>query len=109
MKRTYILALSLLIAISAFAVTINDAKALYNNGEYENALKAFKELYAKNAKSAKDANINNYIGLCLYNLGEYEQAIPYFTTAQAKSIPESTCRSLPTSCVVAKWARWATG
>ena len=90
MKRTYILALSLLIAISAFAVTINDAKALYNNGEYENALKAFKELYAKNAKSAKDANINNYIGLCLYNLGEYEQAIPYFTTAQAKSIPEAS-------------------
>ena len=90
MKRTYIFALTLSIAISAFSITLNDAKALYNNGEYEKALQAFKELLAKNSKSAKDANLNNYAGLCLYNLGEYDQSIPYFTIAESKSIPDAS-------------------
>ena len=90
MKRTYIFALTLSIAISAFSITLNDAKALYNSGEYEKALQAFKELLAKNSKSAKDANLNNYAGLCLYNLGEYDQSIPYFTIAESKSIPDAS-------------------
>ncbi|MBR5331813.1 MAG: tetratricopeptide repeat protein [Muribaculaceae bacterium] len=90
MKRTYILALTLLVAICAFSVTLNDAKALYNNEEYDKALQAFKELLAKNSKSAKDANLNNYVGLCLYNLGEYDLSIPYFTLAESKSVPDAS-------------------
>lgn len=87
MTKIYTFLAAILIAISANAVNLNEAKALYNNGEYSEALSAFKTLLAK---SSKDANLNNYAGLCLYNLGEYEQSIPYFTVAQSKSVPDAS-------------------
>ena len=65
MTKIYTFLAAILIAISANAVNLNEAKALYNNGEYSEALSAFKTLLAK---SSKDANLNNYAGLCLYNL-----------------------------------------
>lgn len=90
MNRFYIFALSIIISLCANAITIEQAKNLYDSGEYNKAFQAFKELLEKNSKSAKDANLNNYAGLCLYNLGEYEQSIPYFTIAQSKAIPDAS-------------------
>lgn len=87
MNRFYIFALSIIISLCANAITIEQAKKLYDNGEYAKALSGFKELLKK---SPKNANLNYYAGLCLYDTNEQEQSIPYFTLAQSKSIPDAS-------------------
>ena len=65
--KKHILALCLLVcAMAAGAVTLQQAKTLYQNEKYEEALVAFEELYNKTARNKKDASINHWIGVCLY-------------------------------------------
>lgn len=87
MNRYYIFAISFLISLCANAITIEQAKKLYDNGKYTEALSGFKELLKK---SPKNTNLNYYVGLCLYDMNEQEQSIPYLTFAQSKSVPDAS-------------------
>ena len=87
MNRFYIFAFSIILSLCSNAITIDQAKKLYEKGDYAEALSAFKTLLSK---SAKDANLNYYVGRCHYSMNEQDQSIPYFTFAQSKSIPEAS-------------------
>ena len=89
-KKKHILALCLLVcAMAAGAVTLQQAKTLYQNEKYEEALVAFEELYNKTARNKKDASINHWIGVCLYKTGRKAESVKYFEYASTKSVAES--------------------
>ena len=88
--KKHILALCLLVcAMAAGAVTLQQAKTLYQNEKYEEALVAFEELYNKTARNKKDASINHWIGVCLYKTGRKAESAKYFEYASTKSVAES--------------------
>lgn len=73
-------------AITAGAVTLDEAKKLYLEGDFEQALPAFqKALKAK----PKDGSLNHWTGVCLYRTGHPEKAIPYLKKAQERKVLES--------------------
>ena len=66
--------LALLFAHSISAQTLNQAKKLFENGEYEKAETAFAKLIKRSPNSAE---VNFYYGASLYETGELDKSIPY--------------------------------
>lgn len=74
------------IAFTMNAITLNEAKEMYLNGQYEEALPVFEEALAS---KPKDASLNHWVGVCLYQVGRSEEAIPYLEFAESKKVIES--------------------
>ena len=88
--RRHIIALCLATCtLAAGAVTLQQAKALYQKEKYEEALVAFEELYKKSASNKKNASINHWLGVCLYKTGSTAESEKYFEYAASKSVAES--------------------
>ncbi|MGM9803445.1 MAG: hypothetical protein ACI308_04630 [Muribaculaceae bacterium] len=85
-KTVFTLSIAMILASSSSAVTLEEAKALYLKKKYTEALPAFQELYKKNAKNAKNASINQWIGVCLYETGQQAEAKQYFEYAASRSV-----------------------
>ncbi|MDD3037338.1 tetratricopeptide repeat protein [Bacteroides sp.] len=84
MKRKYILLLICSSFLSGiYAQTIEQARALYTKGNYEEAKPVFKK-FAKSQPS--NGNYNFWYGVCCLKTGEAEEAIPYLETAVKKRI-----------------------
>lgn len=86
MRKIYVFAVLLLTLLNASAATLDQAKTLYNKGNYSEALPTFKELLAQ---SPKDASLNHWTGVCLYKTGNYSEAIPLLEFASSKNVAES--------------------
>ena len=68
------------------ALTLNQARQLYLDGEYAKALPTFLE-YVK--RSPRNANYNQWAGACLYETGRTEEAVKYLEFANSKNIAEA--------------------
>ncbi len=87
--RQYISLLFVICVVSVNASTLKQAKALYEKQKYEEAVVAFKKLYAKNSSNKKNATINHWLGMSLFETGNIEESIKYFKYASSKDIAES--------------------
>lgn len=74
-------ALVFLTTILSIAAPIDEAKKLYNSGDYEGAIARLKTL---KKRSPRDANINYWLGASLLAIGQTEEAIEPLTTAQKR-------------------------
>ncbi len=84
MKRKYILLLICSFFLSGIsAQTIEQARALYAKGNYEEAKPIFKK-YVKSQPS--NGNYNFWYGVCCLKTGEPEEAIPYLEVAVKKRV-----------------------
>lgn len=70
----------------ANALTLNQAKQLYLNGEYEKALPVFLENIKK---SPRNASLNQWVGVCLYETGSKDKAEKYLDFAYSKRIADA--------------------
>lgn len=86
MKRIFTYTLFIALSISVYALSLDDAKKLYNNGKYPEALPTFKESLSK---SPNDASLNHWTGVCLYMTGKNTEAKPLLEFAQSKGVTES--------------------
>ncbi|MBE6318894.1 MAG: tetratricopeptide repeat protein [Bacteroidales bacterium] len=86
MNRFYLFAIIFIFSLCANAITLEQAKALYKKGEYNEAYPTFNEALAK---SPKDAALNQWTGVCLYHMRQYDKAIPLLKYADSKSITEA--------------------
>lgn len=68
------------------ATTLAQAKKLYTEGKFAQALPTFQE-YLK--KSPKNANYNQWVGACLYETGKKDEAKKYLETARSQKIPDA--------------------
>jgi len=86
MKHTLFLLFFVCIGYFAQAQTLNEAKLLYQKGEYQKALPAFKEgLKSK----PKDASLNLWYGVCLLETGKTEASLPHLKLAESKRLSEA--------------------
>lgn len=74
MKRYIFSLMALILWGGLSAQTLNQAKKLFENGEYEKAKPVFQR-YVRNAPSS--AEYNYFFGACCYETGEKEKALPY--------------------------------
>lgn len=66
------------------AQTLTEAKSLFVEGNYEQALPAFeRELKRK----PKDGSLNYWYGACLYHTGKQNEALPYLISGEKNKIP----------------------
>lgn len=72
--------------IAMSATTLDEAKAMYLDGDFAGALPAFLEAIQK---KPKDGSLNQWVGVCLMQTGEPDKAIPYLEQAHAKGILEA--------------------
>lgn len=74
----------LLFSAGLSAQTLTEARALFTEGDYEQALPVFeRELRRK----PKDANLNYWYGACLYHTGNPTAALPYLVNGEKYKIP----------------------
>ena len=74
MKKYIFFLLTLLLANTVSAQTLNQAKTLFEKGEFEKAKTAFAKLIKRSPSSAE---INYFYGASLYETGELDQSIPF--------------------------------
>ncbi|MDE6040514.1 MAG: tetratricopeptide repeat protein, partial [Muribaculaceae bacterium] len=70
--RRLLTAMALAMSVNVFGAPIDDAKALYEQGDYAAALEKLQTL-AK--RSPRDTNVNYYLGATLQSLGNEEQPV----------------------------------
>lgn len=73
------LAICLIATISAIAAPIDEAKRLYNSGDYEAAVAKLQTL---KKRSPRDANVNYWLGASYLALGQIDEAVEALTAAQ---------------------------
>ena len=73
-------------SISAGAITLEEAKKLYRDGDFETPLPAFQ---AALAKKPRDGSLNQWVGVCLYRQGKPEEAMKYLKTADSRNVAEA--------------------
>lgn len=73
-------------AFSSNAITLSQARQLYLKGKYEEALPTFLD-YVK--RSPRNANYNQWAGVCLYETGQKEESVKYLEFANSKNIAEA--------------------
>lgn len=87
MRVKYLLASTLCcFFFSGIAQNINDAKKLYNDGEYEKAKSAFQKL----VKASPSSSVNNYwYGMACMKTGDYVNAEKYLKNAAKRRYSEA--------------------
>lgn len=79
--------LSLLAVVGhAGAVTLDEAKEMYLQGDFAGALPVFQEALAS---KPKDASLNHWVGVCLMQEGRDDEALPHLKLADTKGIVEA--------------------
>ena len=79
-----ILLSSMLYCLSSSAVTLQEAKAYVVNGQYPQAVTAFRSLMSL-PKYQKNAECNKLFGQSLCMTGAYSEAVPYLEFASQKA------------------------
>lgn len=78
--------LTVIFCLPTGAITLEEAKKLYRNGDFETPLPEFK---AALAKRPKDASLNQWVGVCLYQQDKPDEAIKYLKVADKKNVIEA--------------------
>lgn len=86
MRKQFLLFILSLISLIGGASTLNDAKALYLDGQFEKALPIFMNNYKR---SPKNASLNHWIGVCLYKTGKFSESLKYLKFAKERKVIES--------------------
>jgi hypothetical protein len=86
MKLRSILFLFTFSVLALQAQTLDDAKKIFGEGRYAEALPVFQSEYAS---SPDNAQLNQWLGVCLYETGKILQAEKYLAFAAKKNIPEA--------------------
>lgn len=85
MKKRYILFLLFcLTLVGASAQTLEEARAFYNQGQYEKAKPIFQKLVKA---QPTNGNYNLWYGVCCLETGEPEVALKYLETAVKRRVP----------------------
>ncbi len=84
--HTIIAAIALAFSTSAYAITLEEAKQLYLEGDYSAALPVFQKALAS---KPRDGALNQWVGVCLLRTGHADEAIPYLNKAQARGVTEA--------------------
>ncbi|MDR1202322.1 MAG: tetratricopeptide repeat protein [Tannerellaceae bacterium] len=71
---------------SLFAQSLDQAKKLYNEGQYVEAKPAFERLVKQ---APNNASYNLWYGVCCYKTGDIENALKYLDTAIKRRVPEA--------------------
>jgi len=88
MKRTIISALlAAVVAVGASAAPIDEARALYDEGRYEEALAVLETLQRR---SPRDGNVNLLLGSTLMALGRGAEARTPLRTASDRGVAAAT-------------------
>lgn len=85
--RNYISGLLLIAATTMQAITLQQAKSYYNDGQFTKALPFFEEAVKK---TPGNANYNMWYGACLYETGQSREAKRYIEAAKTKKITDAT-------------------
>lgn len=87
-KSLYSLILLLTAALTAMAAKpLDEAKRLYLDGQYEEALP---RLEALKKSSPRDGNVNYYLGSTLYALGRYDEAEAPLKVAEGRGVTDAS-------------------
>lgn len=86
MVRKIVLGLLMAVAAVAVAAPIDDAKKLYREGRYEEALSILETLQRK---SPRNGNVNYWHGATLVALDRAAEAVPFLETALTRDVPEA--------------------
>ena len=84
---TIILVVVVAAQMAVSGAVLDDAKALYSEGKYSEALPLMQEQYKKNPKNA---SLNHWLGVCLYQTGSKAESKKYFTFANGRKVLESS-------------------
>ncbi len=84
--RKFISGLFLSLFIVSLAAPIDEAKRLYNEGDYQQALE---KLTALHRRTPRDGSVNYWLGSTLVALDRSDEAIPYFTTAETRGVADA--------------------
>jgi hypothetical protein len=82
-KYFFTASLFMVSCLSGSAATLEEAKTLFSDGDFQAALPTFKALLE--AKPA-DATLNYYTGVCLAETGDYKSAMPLLEVARRKGV-----------------------
>ncbi len=85
-KRIIILSIICNLGSALYAQTLTEAKQLFNDGKYEEALPAFQKLVKQ---SPANANYNYWYGACCYETGQTEEALGYLKKAADRSVVDA--------------------
>jgi len=86
MKRTLYLIFFIITSLSGFAQSLDQAKILYNEGNYEEAMPVFAKLVKQ---SPNNSSYNQWYGVCCYETGDYKNAEKYLLVAKKRNITDS--------------------
>lgn len=84
--RKFLLYIFILMAAAATAAPIDDAKKLYQEGDYEAALQKLMPLVKK---TPRDGTINYWTGATLIALHRDEEALPYIRKARERGVADA--------------------
>ena len=82
-KLLYAVAFALCSSATATAGPLDNAKQMYIDGQYEEALTALQALHKK---SPRDGNTAYYLGATLIALGRADEAVAPLKTAESRSV-----------------------
>lgn len=83
----YILALALVGSIAASAAPIDEAKRLYRNGKYDQAIEKLRVILRK---SPRDGTANYYLGAALYASGRADEATEPLKKAVSRGVADAS-------------------
>ena len=89
MKNKLFIILVLLVSVvsNSFANNLKQARELYLDGKYKEALPLFEKEYKK---KKRDGSINHWLGVCLFETGNYKEAEQYLKYADTRKVVESS-------------------
>lgn len=85
--KNYTLAIVLASGFTAIAGPIDDAKSLYNDSLYEEAVEKLEPIVSR---TPRDGTANYYLGASLYELQRYEEAVPYLKVAVGRNVTDAS-------------------
>lgn len=84
--RLFLATFLCLFCFFAKSQTLDDAKKIYSEGNYAEALSIFEKEYEK---AQKNASLNCQLGICLYETGDFTRAEKHLAFASQKRISEA--------------------
>ncbi len=86
MVKKILVALLVAVSANALAAPIDEAKKLYREGRYEDALAILQPLQRQ---SPRNGNANYWLGATLIALNRQSEAVPFLETALKRDVPEA--------------------